>query len=84
MTEHQDKKAPRMDRYGTVCSILNYSVVVLLTIASGVILFLVGVPLLVTILVSVGLLVVFAWIVERYISIFINTLVAKVMKGKFD
>lgn len=84
MTENQNNKGKRMDRYGTVCSILNYSVVVLLTIASGVVLFLVGVPLLVTILVSIGLLVVFAWIVERYISIFINTLVAKIMKEKFD
>ena len=51
MAEQQNKRTPKMDKYGTVCSILNYSTVILLTAASGVILFLVGVPLIVTILV---------------------------------
>lgn len=83
MAEQQNKSDAKMSKYGTVCSILNYSTVILLTAASGVILFLVGVPLLVTILVSIGLLVVFAWIVQHYISKHINTLVAKVMKVEF-
>ena len=84
MAEQQNKRTPKMDKYGTVCSILNYSTVILLTAASGVILFLVGVPLIVTILVSIGLLVVFAWIVQHYISGLINTLVSKVMKEEFN
>jgi len=83
MAEQQNNSDAKMSKYGTVCSILNYSIVILLTAASGVILFLVGVPLLVTILVSIGLLVVFAWIVQHYISKLINTLVAKVMKEEF-
>ena len=83
MAEQQNKSDAKMSKYGTVCSILNYSTVILLTAASGVILFLVGVPLLVTILVSIGLLVVFAWIVQHYISKLINSLVAKVMKVEF-
>ena len=83
MAEQQNNSDAKMSKYGTVCSILNYSTVILLTAASGVILFLVGVPLLVTILVSIGLLVVFAWIVQHYISKLINSLVAKVMKVEF-
>lgn len=83
MAEQQNNSDAKMSKYGTVCSILNYSTVILLTAASGVILFLVGVPLLVTILVSIGLLVVFAWIVQHYLSKLINTLVAKVMKVEF-
>ena len=83
MAEQQNNSDAKMSKYGTVCSILNYSTVILLTAASGVILFLVGVPLIVTILVSIGLLVVFAWIVQHYISKLINSLVAKVMKVEF-
>lgn len=81
MTEQRSNK---MDKYGTVCFICNALAVLLLTAVTVVVLCLIGIPVLAVIIISIVLFLLYVWIVERFISILINSLVEKAFKKNPD
>ena len=79
-----DQRSKKMDKYGTACLICNMLAVLLLTAVTVVVLCLIGIPVIAVIIISIVLFLLYVWIVERFISIMINSLVEKALKKKSD